>query len=167
MLKSVTWRTTEAAEIRNNTRNDGHFAVDDDLVSNSTAVGPPACYQSEMPKTIQHWLLFEYVGLEFTPLSKPFKTKEQAEKARAKYPERLRKRIGVGVIARMPLFLPSCDGQNVPPYLLHGLHLAPHPGAAGLFRHHSRKNDLYDFVFQGLALAREHSIPFGALGMGS
>jgi hypothetical protein len=41
---------------------------------------------------------FEYVGLEFTPLSKPFKTRLQAEKARAKYPERLRKRIGVGVI---------------------------------------------------------------------
>jgi hypothetical protein len=42
------------------------------------------------------WLLFEYVGLEFTPLSKPFKTREQAEKAREKYPERLRKGIGVG-----------------------------------------------------------------------
>jgi hypothetical protein len=32
------------------------------------------CYKSEMSKTIEHWLLFEYVGLEFTPLSKPFKT---------------------------------------------------------------------------------------------
>jgi hypothetical protein len=31
-------------------------------------------------------------GLELTPLSKPFKTREQAEKAREKYPERLRKR---------------------------------------------------------------------------
>ena len=51
-----------------------------------------------MSKTIEQWLLFEYVGLEFTPLSKPFKTREQAEKAREKYPERLRKRIGVGVI---------------------------------------------------------------------
>jgi hypothetical protein len=37
-------------------------------------------------------------GLELTPLSKPFKTREQAEKTREKYPERLRKRIGVGVI---------------------------------------------------------------------
>ena len=37
-------------------------------------------------------------GLELTPLSKPFKTREQAEKAREKYPERLRKRIGLGVI---------------------------------------------------------------------
>jgi hypothetical protein len=51
-----------------------------------------------MSKTIEQWLLFEYVSLEFTPLSKPFKTKEQAEKAREKYPERLRKRIGLGVI---------------------------------------------------------------------
>ena len=45
-----------------------------------------------MSKTIEQWLLFEYIGLEFTPLSKPFKTREQAEKAREKYPERLRKR---------------------------------------------------------------------------
>jgi hypothetical protein len=51
-----------------------------------------------MPKTIEQWLLFEYVGLELTPLSKPFKTKEQAEKARLKYPEGERKKIGVGVI---------------------------------------------------------------------
>ena len=55
------------------------------------------CYKSEMPKTIEQWLLFEYIGLEFTPLSKPFKTREQAEKAREKYPERLRKTIGLGV----------------------------------------------------------------------
>jgi hypothetical protein len=43
-------------------------------------------------------LLFEYVGLELTPLSKPSKTKEQAEKAREKYHERLRNGIAVGVI---------------------------------------------------------------------
>jgi hypothetical protein len=60
----------------------------------------PSSYKSEMSKIIVQWLLFEYAGLEFTPLSKPFKTKEQAEKAREKYPERLRKRIGVGVIRR-------------------------------------------------------------------
>ena len=41
-------------------------------------------------------MLFEYVGLESTPLSEPFKTREQAEKAREKYPER--KKIGGGVI---------------------------------------------------------------------
>jgi hypothetical protein len=58
------------------------------------------CYKSEMSKIIEQWLLFEYVGLEFTPLSKPFKTREQAEKAREKYPERLRKEIGIGVVRR-------------------------------------------------------------------
>jgi hypothetical protein len=51
-----------------------------------------------MGKTIERWLLFKYVGLEMTPLSKPFKTKEQAEKARLKYSERERKSIAVGVI---------------------------------------------------------------------
>jgi hypothetical protein len=51
-----------------------------------------------MPKTTEQWLLFKYVGTEFTPLSKPFKTKKQAEKARRKYPENQRKSIGVGVI---------------------------------------------------------------------
>jgi hypothetical protein len=51
-----------------------------------------------MTKTNERWLLFKYVVLELTPLSKPFKTKEQAEKARLKYPERERKAIGVGVI---------------------------------------------------------------------
>jgi len=43
-----------------------------------------------MPKIIQQWLLFKYVDGKFTPLSKPFKTKKQAEKARRKYPERER-----------------------------------------------------------------------------
>jgi hypothetical protein len=51
-----------------------------------------------MSKIIEQWLLFKYVGVEFTPLSKPFKTRKQAEKAREKYPERLRKTIGLGVI---------------------------------------------------------------------
>jgi hypothetical protein len=51
-----------------------------------------------MSKPVEQWLLFQYVHGELTPLSKPFKTREQAEKAREKYPERLRKRIGVGVI---------------------------------------------------------------------
>jgi hypothetical protein len=49
-----------------------------------------------MSKIIEQWFRFEYVGLEFTPLSKPFKTREQAEKGE-KYPEPLRKGIGVGV----------------------------------------------------------------------
>jgi hypothetical protein len=51
-----------------------------------------------MPKITERWLLFKYVGREFTPLSKPLKTKAQAEKARLKYPEKERKTIGVGVI---------------------------------------------------------------------
>jgi hypothetical protein len=51
-----------------------------------------------MPKLTQRWLLFKYVGGEFTPLSKPFKTKEHAERARLKYPEKERKTIGIGVI---------------------------------------------------------------------
>jgi hypothetical protein len=50
-----------------------------------------------MGKT-ERWLLFKYVGREMTPLSKSFKTKEQAEKERLKYPERERKGIAVGVI---------------------------------------------------------------------
>jgi hypothetical protein len=54
-----------------------------------------------MPKIKKQWLLFKYVGGEFTPLSKPFKTKEQAEKARLKYPERQCKTMGIGVV-RLP-----------------------------------------------------------------
>jgi len=51
-----------------------------------------------MPKIAERWLLFKYVGREFTPLSKPLKTKAQAEKARLKFSERERKVIGIGVI---------------------------------------------------------------------
>jgi len=53
-----------------------------------------------MPKTTAHWILYQYIGGQPTPLSKPFKTKEQAEKARLKYPERERKKIAIGVIRR-------------------------------------------------------------------
>jgi hypothetical protein len=55
-------------------------------------------YKSGMSKPAERWMLFQYAHGKFTPLSKPFKTKEQAEKAREKYPERERKRIGLGVI---------------------------------------------------------------------
>ncbi|HKM66072.1 MAG TPA: hypothetical protein VJX70_02810 [Candidatus Acidoferrum sp.] len=51
-----------------------------------------------MPKITEQWLLYKYVGLEFTPLSKPFKSRQLAEKARLKFPERERRKIGVGVI---------------------------------------------------------------------
>jgi hypothetical protein len=56
-----------------------------------------SCYKLEMAKTIEQWLLFKYVGREIKFLSKPFKTKQLAEKARLKYPEKERKKIGVGV----------------------------------------------------------------------
>jgi len=51
-----------------------------------------------MTKIIEQWLLFRFEHGEFTPLSKPFKTKELAEKARLKYPERKRGTIGLGLI---------------------------------------------------------------------
>jgi len=44
------------------------------------------------------WLLFEYKGLELVILSKPFKTKMLAEKERLKYPDRVRKKIGIGLM---------------------------------------------------------------------
>ena len=49
-------------------------------------------------KIIEQWLLFKYVEGQFTPLSKPFKTKAAAEKVRLKYSERERGTIGVGVV---------------------------------------------------------------------
>jgi hypothetical protein len=51
-----------------------------------------------MPRIIEQWLLFRYVDGEFTPLSRPFKTKVQAEKARLKYADRERKAIAIGVV---------------------------------------------------------------------
>ncbi len=54
-----------------------------------------------MSKIVERWLLFKYIAGEFTPLSKPLKSKQQAEKARLKYPQRERKTIGLGVI-RLP-----------------------------------------------------------------
>jgi hypothetical protein len=56
------------------------------------------CYKIYMSKIVERWLLFKYIAGEFTPLSKPLKKKEQAEKARLKYSERERKAIGIGVI---------------------------------------------------------------------
>jgi hypothetical protein len=49
-------------------------------------------------KTIERWLLFQYIDGELTPLSKPFRSKDQAEKARLKYPERERRTVGVGLV---------------------------------------------------------------------
>ena len=53
-----------------------------------------------MAKIIEQWLIFKYIDGEFTPLSNSFKTKEQAEKAREKYPEQERRKIGIGVVRR-------------------------------------------------------------------
>jgi hypothetical protein len=49
-------------------------------------------------KTSVRWVLFEYNRRELVVLSKPFKTKELAEKARQKYPESVRGKIGIGVV---------------------------------------------------------------------
>jgi len=49
-------------------------------------------------KIIERWLLFKYVDGQFTPLSKPFKTKAAAEQARLKLPDRERRETAVGVI---------------------------------------------------------------------
>jgi hypothetical protein len=49
------------------------------------------CYKFRMPRIVERWLLFKYIG-------KPLKKKEHAEKARLKYSERERKAIGIGVI---------------------------------------------------------------------
>ncbi len=43
-------------------------------------------------------MLFEYIGGELKPLSKLFKTRQLAEKARLRYPERNRKAIGLGMV---------------------------------------------------------------------
>ena len=55
------------------------------------------CYKFGM-KIVEQWLLFKYVDGQFTPLSKPFKTKQRAEKERLKYSEKERKTIGLGVV---------------------------------------------------------------------
>jgi len=49
-------------------------------------------------KRTGQWVLFKYVGRELTPLSKPFKTREAAERARAKLPRKEQRSVGVGLI---------------------------------------------------------------------
>jgi len=53
-------------------------------------------------KSFVRWMLFEYQGLELVILSKPFKTKKLAEKARLKYPDRVARKIGIGLV-RVPI----------------------------------------------------------------
>jgi hypothetical protein len=50
------------------------------------------------PKSSNAGRFFKYVDGQATPQSKPFKTKEQAEWARLKLPERERRSVAVGVI---------------------------------------------------------------------
>ncbi len=64
-----------------------------------------------MPKNHEQWLLFKYIQGEITFLSQAFKTKRLAEKARSKYPERERKKIGVGVVRSNP----SCKRKGGKP----------------------------------------------------
>ena len=52
---------------------------------------------SYMEKSVR-WLLFEYQGLELVILSKPFKTKKLAENESRKYPDRERRKIGIGIV---------------------------------------------------------------------
>jgi hypothetical protein len=47
-----------------------------------------SCDKIPRMKSSVRWLLFEYKGRELVVLSKPFKTKELAEKERLKYPDR-------------------------------------------------------------------------------
>jgi hypothetical protein len=51
-----------------------------------------------MAKIVEQWFLFAYINGQLTPLSKPFKTRALAEKARMKYPEKKRKTVGLGLI---------------------------------------------------------------------
>jgi hypothetical protein len=55
-----------------------------------------------MPRTTDRWLLYTCVEGQITPLSRPFKTKADAEKARLEYPEKEQKTIGIGLL-RFPL----------------------------------------------------------------
>jgi hypothetical protein len=47
-------------------------------------------------KSKHEWVLYTYDGKEIVVLSKKFKNKKDAEKAREKYPERESRKIGVG-----------------------------------------------------------------------
>jgi hypothetical protein len=94
LFASATASANRSDGSRTVSRNRGQLSCCEDCGDNcddGLLAVPPSCYKFEMSKII---------GLEFTPLFKPFKTREQAEKAREKYPERLRKKIGLGVIRR-------------------------------------------------------------------
>ena len=47
-------------------------------------------------KSAKRWFLYEYKGRELVILSKSYKTKKLAEKAREKYSDNVRRKIGIG-----------------------------------------------------------------------
>ena len=47
-------------------------------------------------KLAKRWVLYKFKGRELVILSKSFKTKALAEKARLKLPDRKRREIGIG-----------------------------------------------------------------------
>jgi len=49
-----------------------------------------------MKSTKLRWVLYEYKGRELVILVESFKTKELAEKTRLKYPEKERRKVGIG-----------------------------------------------------------------------
>jgi hypothetical protein len=49
-------------------------------------------------KTSVRWVLFEYEERQPVILSKPFKTKKEAEKARLKLPPKRARKVGIGVL---------------------------------------------------------------------
>lgn len=51
-----------------------------------------------MATTVERWLLFRYKYGELAALSKPFKAKRQAEKARLDFLSRKRMSVGLGPI---------------------------------------------------------------------
>ena len=51
------------------------------LSNASCAVGPVSCYKFGMSKIVEQWLLFKYVGLEFAPLSNPFKRENKRRRS--------------------------------------------------------------------------------------
>jgi hypothetical protein len=58
------------------------------------------------------WLLFEYQDRELVILSKPFKTKESAKKARLKYPDRVRRKIRRSIGVKRKLFTVPLEGTD-------------------------------------------------------
>jgi hypothetical protein len=59
------------------------------------------CYKTKM-KSAKRWQLFRYVGRELTPVSKPFKTRQAAERARTKLPKKDHRSTAIGLLSSNP-----------------------------------------------------------------